>query len=51
MLYTGDIKTRDSLCFLADVSRLLGEMITIQRVRFYNHGKCQTLWWHRSNAL
>lgn len=44
LLHTGDIKwTRNSLCFLADVSRLLGERITIQRVMFYTPTRCPTL--------
>lgn len=44
LLCTGVIEwTRNSLCSLADVSRLLGERMTVQRVMFYTHAKCQTL--------
>ena len=39
----GDKKwTRSSLRSLVDGSSFLGETMTIQRAKFYNHGKCQT---------
>lgn len=39
----GDKKwTRSSLRSLVDGSSFLGETTTIQRAKFYNHGKCQT---------
>lgn len=52
VLHTGAVRANQKQPrSLADVSRLLGETVTIQRGRFYDCGKCQTLCGQRGGEL